>query len=178
MAQIVSLSEYREHSAVQAGFRSWQRGFGQDFDAQTRLNDLGPSILCQLAEPNEKSTVLFYALIMGFLGYGDAAGFDTLGRRDQMRVVDIHLFLADQVRFEMMRRLGWLSRFGATQYPLFDMVRRFDDIQVLCRQDPPLLSPMHPHYPEYQALIDRDRQVFIRRMLTSALEKFKQAFPF
>lgn len=177
MAQIVSLNAYREQSAVDAGLRSWRRRFKEDFDARTRLNDLSPFTLCRLAEPTETSTSLFYDLIIGFLGHGGKGGFDALDRREQMLVVDIHLFLADQVRFEMMRRLGWLSRFGATHYPLFDMVRRFDDIQVVCRQDPPQLSPLHPRYAEYSRLIDRDRQVFIRRMLPSALEKFQQVFP-
>ncbi|MBR9979894.1 MAG: hypothetical protein KFF50_02595, partial [Desulfatitalea sp.] len=93
-----------------------------------------------------------------------------------LRVVDIHLFLADQVRFEMMRRIGWLARYGATQYPLFEMVRRFNEIQLACRQDPPALAPSHPDYPEYIALTHRDRDVFIRRLLPAALERFQQKF--
>jgi hypothetical protein len=177
MAQIVNLSEYRRQSAVQSGFRMLNRRFNKNFDRRTRLNDFGPAILCLLSEPTESSTVFYYALILGFLGHGDTADFDAMDRRTQMQVVDIHLFLADQVRFEMMRRMGWLARFGATQYPLFDMVRQFEAIRILCWQDPPVLAPMHPSHKAYEGLIDRDRQVFIRRMMPSVVDQFKQAFP-
>lgn len=176
MAQIVHLSEYRDQIAVQAGFGAWRRRFDQPFDGRTRLNDLTPTILLALAEPTETSTDLFYRLIIGFLGHGDNQAFSFLDSRSQLRVVDIHLFLADQVRFEMMRRIGWLARYGATQYPLFEMVRRFNEIQLACRQDPPALAPSHPDYPEYIALTHRDRDVFIRRLLPAALERFQQKF--
>ncbi|MCJ8499968.1 hypothetical protein [Desulfatitalea alkaliphila] len=176
MAEIVHLSAYRDQMAVQAGFREWHRRFGQQFDARTRLNDLSPATLLALAEPGEAGTNLFYGLIIGFMGHGPRRTFDSLDTPTQLRVVDIHLFLADQVRFEMMRRLGWLARYGATQYGLFDMVRRFDDVQLACRQDPPVLAPSHPAHPEYAALTHRDRDVFIRRLLPSALDRFQARF--
>jgi len=174
MAQIVSLSEYREQSLVQAGFRFWHRCFEDTFDARTRLNDLSPPVLCALAQPADQSADYYYALILGLLGHGDADDFKDLDNQDQMRVVDIHLFLADQVRFEMMRRLGWLSRYSATQYQLVDMVLRFEQIRNLFHQDPPVLAATHPEYAKYQTLIAQDQQVFIRRLLPSALDEFKR----
>jgi hypothetical protein len=174
MAQIVRLSEYRLQSRAQAGFRSWRRGFKQDFSADTRLNDLSPEVLCQLAEPVEESSLYFYSLILGLLGYGENAVFESLDNATQIQVVDIHLFLSDQIRFEMMRRMGWLSRFSATQYQLLNMVLAFDHIRALCHQDPPQLSTTHPGYEEYKSLIRQDQQVFIRRLLPSCLERFKR----
>lgn len=177
MAEIVRLDEYRDKSALEAGAKVWRRRFKAPFNAETRLNDLDDIVLCELAEPTEENSEFFYGLILAFLGHGHRATFDTAGKPEQMMIVDIHLFLADHIRFEMMRRLGWLSRFSATQYPIFEMVRRFDQIAVLCKQDPPLLSETHPGYGEYQTLIDRDRQVFIRRMLPDALKAFKKGIP-
>ena len=60
---------------------------------------------------------------MGILGLGAAPKFNYLDREEQMMVVDIHLFLADQVRFEMMRRLGWLDNFTCERYRLLEMVQ-------------------------------------------------------
>ncbi len=175
MAKVVSLADYRQQSALLAGSQLWRKNFKEGFGSQSRLNDLRPHVLCWLGEPNEDSSSFFHSFIICLLGYHQTP-FDDLKTVLQMQVVDIHLFLADQVRFEMMRRMGWLSRFCATQYPMFDMVRNFDHIRQLCQQDPPLLSQTHSGYQEYQHLVDRDQQVFIRRMLPSALQEFKEFF--
>jgi hypothetical protein len=177
MAQIVQLSKYREQCALQAGFKVWRRCFKLDFSDRTRLSDLNPGVLRRLADPAEPCEELYYPLILGFLGNSAEQPFESLENRLQMRLVDIHLFLADQVRFEMMRRLGWLARFGASEYPLFEMVRQFDKIRVLWQQAPPMLAETHFGYAEYKTLVHRDQQVFIRRLFPSALEAFQMTFP-
>ncbi|MFZ1983942.1 MAG: hypothetical protein WAU91_05970 [Desulfatitalea sp.] len=177
MAQIVHITAYREKCALQAGFKQWRRCFKEEFSNRTRLNDLSSRVLCRLADPAEPCEVLYYPLILGFLGHGAEQMFASLENRLQMQVVDIHLFLADQVRFEMMRRLGWLARFGATEYSLFEMVRQFEKIRVLWQQDPPLLAETHFGYAEYKALVQRDQQVFIRRLFPSVLEAFQMISP-
>ncbi len=178
MGEIVRLAEYRDKSAFEAGLKVWRQRFKEPFSARTRLNDLDPPVLCRLAEPSEVNNEFFYSMILAFLGFGHQATFGLAEKREQMTIVDIHLFLSDHLRFEMMRRLGWLSRFCATQYPLFEMVRQFDQIAILCQHDPPLLSETHPGFPNYKTLIDRDRQVFIRRMLPDALNEFKEGITF
>ena len=91
-----------------------------------------------------------------------------------MRVVDIHLFLADQLRFEMMQRLDWLLRYGGSNYSLLEMVQEFDTIKIKCRQNPPDLARSNPNYSEYTQLTDGDKEVFIRRLLQEALDQFKE----
>ncbi len=176
MAQIVHISAYREQSAIRAGYKVWRRSFKEDFSRQTRLEDLGPYMLGRLADPAEPCELLYYPLILGFLGHDANQSFEALENKIQIQVVDIHLFLADQVRFEMMRRMGWLARFDTGQYPLFDMVRRFDAIRERAQQMPPLLAETHAGHAEYRALVPRDQQVFIRRLFPSALEAFKRQF--
>jgi len=176
MAEIVQLSEYRRKSIVKAGYRLWHSCFKQRFDARTRLNDLSPEVLGRLSEPLESNTNLYYSLILGFLGYDETVFVNNLDNATQLKLIDIHLFLSDQIRFEMMRRLGWLSRFCATQYPLVEMVVQFDYFLELCLQDPPTLAPSHPEYEKYRKLIRQDQQVFIRRLLPLVLEEFKKAF--
>lgn len=173
MAKIIPIDEYRDMQALHAGYSLWRHQFSEDFNAGTGLAELSPTTLGRLAEPGDDSTKVLCSLIIGFLGYGRSETFETLPSQYQSYVLDIYLFLADQIRFEMMYRLGWLRQFVGNQFSLFDMVRKFEHIKRACQQDPPQLAKDHPGYSEYRDLIDRDKQVFIRRMLASALQTFK-----
>ena len=112
-------------------------------------------------------------MIIGFLGYGQFETFESLDSQIQSYVLDIHLFMADQIRFEMMFRLGWLDQFVGNQFSFFEMVKKFEHVKKTCQENPPQLAKDHSDYNDYRLLIDRDKQVFIRRMLSSALETFK-----
>jgi hypothetical protein len=92
----------------------------------------------------------------------------------QNHILDIHLFISDQIRFEMMFRLGWLERFVGNHASLFEMVTAFVRVHKRCRDRPPLLAKDHADYEAYAELIERDQQVFIRRMMIPALEEFKK----
>ena len=116
-----------------------------------------------------------YTMILGFLGFGATARFEGLDSTTQKDVVDLHLFISDQIRFEMMYRLGWLGHVPGCDLPLFDMVIKSDSAKRICQQNLPRLSSNHPDYPSYLQLIDRDQQVHIRRLMPSALEVFKKA---
>jgi hypothetical protein len=113
---------------------------------------------------------------MGVLDLGTAAKFHYLGNTDQMRVVDLHLFLADQVRFEMMRRLKWITGFEGVKYSILEMIQAFDKVKENCRVNPPKLSASDSDYDEYIRLTTGDKEVFIRRKLQEALEAFKNSF--
>ena len=174
MTKVVDLNNYRLQVMEKRGFGPWQKRFSESYDSRTRPSDLSDKTLYYLSQPGENSSIAYYELIMGILDLGPAAGFHYLDNRDQMRVVDIHLFLADQLRFEMMRRLGWLLSFGGSNYSLLEMVKGFDTIKINCRQNPPELTRSNPNYSEYTHLTDGDKEVFIRRLLQEALDKFKE----
>ena len=174
MTKIVDLQTYRTRAFEQKGFGPWQKRFSETFDLQTRLTDFSDQTLHYLAQPGELSSVAYYELIMGVLDLGAAPKFHYLENRDQMRVVDIHLFLADQVRFEMLRRLEWIERFEAENFSLFELVRDFDRIAARCREKPPELAPSHPDYAIYTPLTAGDKEVFVRRLLQPALDTFKE----
>ena len=152
----------------------WRKRFSEAFDLKTRLADLSDPTLYFLAQPGEHSAVGYYEFIMGVLDLGVAAKFHYLDNRDQMRVVDMHLFLADQMRFEMMRRLGWIQGFEAEKFSLLELVRGFDRIAERCRKKVPQLALSYPEYASYSALADADKDVFIRRLLQPALDAFKE----
>jgi hypothetical protein len=56
------------------------------------------------------------------------------------------------------------------------MIRNSADAQRLCHQNPPRLSSDHPDFHSYHTLIERDRQVYIRRLMPAALEEFQKAY--
>lgn len=173
MAEIISLAEYKAQAAQQAVARYWRSLFKEPFDAQHRLSDLRPKVLCYLAEPGDESTAALYSLIIGFSGFNETTTFESLNSKLQSHILDIHLFLSDQIRFEMMFRMGWLERVVGNQYPLYELVVGFEQVRQVCRDQPPSLAKDHPDYPVFVELFERDQQVFIRRMMVSALEAFK-----
>ena len=158
----------------QRGFGPWRKRFGEAFDSKTRIVDLSDDTLYYLAQPGESSSVAYYELIMGVLDLGAASKFHYLGNRDQMLIVDIHLFLADQMRFEMMRRLDWIRTYAGGKYSLVNMILKFEKVKIKCREYPPDLAESNPDYATYTQLTVGDKEVFIRRMLQEALESFKE----
>jgi hypothetical protein len=174
MTKIVDLQTYRITAIEKRGFGPWQKRFAETFDSKTRIVDLSDQTLYFLAQPGEPSSVAYYEVIMGILNLGPAAKFHYLGNRDQMLVVDLHLFLADQVRFEMMRRLGWIKDFEGLKYSILELVQKFDRAKEACRVNPPALSTLNPDFAEYSRLTFGDKEVFIRRMLSQALDAFKK----
>lgn len=174
MTKVVDLHHYRTRAVEQRAFGPWQKRFCEAYDAKTRLSDLSDKTLFFLAQPGEESSIAYYELIMGVLDLGPAAKFNYLASEQQMRVVDIHLFLADQMRFEMMRRLKWLESLPAMDDSLAEMVQDFERVKTNCRENPPELASTHPGNEAYRKLEIRDKEVFIRQMLREALEKFEE----
>jgi hypothetical protein len=174
MKKIVDLQTYRLKALEQRGFGPWRKRFAESFDSKTRLADLSDQTLYFLAQPGEPSAIAYYEVIMGILNLGPAAKFHYLASADQMRVVDLHLFLSDQVRFEMMRRLGWIEDFEGLKYSILELIQKFDEIKELCRLNPPVLSTLTPEFAAYSRLTFGDKEVFIRRMLNQALDAFKE----
>jgi len=174
MTKIVDLQTYRLKALEQRGFGPWQKRFAESFDSKTRVTDLSDQTLYFLARPGEPSSIAYYEVIMGILNLGSATKFHYLVTTDQMRVVDLHLFLSDQVRFEMMRRLGWIEDFEGLKYSILELVQKADKLKESCRSNPPVLSRLNPQFAEYSQLTFGDKEVFIRRMLNQALDAFKK----
>lgn len=174
MSEVVDLQAYRTRVFEQKAFGPWRKRFGGRFSVDTRLSGVGDAALYRLAVPGEDSTQAYYEIIMGVLGLGDPFDFYELPQEQQVHIMDIHLFMADQMRFEMMHRLGWLARFEAQHYSLVEMVQAFGRIKPRCRTSPPRLEPSRPEFGEYEKLTDAEKDTFVRRLLPAALEAFKE----
>jgi len=174
MTKIVNLQSYRTKALEQKAFGPWQKRFGEIYGLKTRLSDLSEKVLYYLAQPGEPSSVAYYELIMSILNFGTTPKFHDLGSSDQILVVDIHLFLADQVRFEMMWRLEWIKAFEGKKFSLIELVKDFENIRTKCREKPPELKELNPEYHAYIRLTQGDKEVLIRQMLQKALNTFKE----
>ena len=176
MTQLLDLTAYRSKAIERRAFASWEKRFGESYGVETRLADLTDKTLYFLAKPGEQTALAHYELIMGILDMGKGPKFYYLDGEDQLMVSDVQLFLIDQVRFELMRRLGWLASFPGQDYPLFEMVQAFETIKGEVGQKPVALSRSHPEYDAYNKLINADKQVFMRRKIVAALKKFGATF--
>jgi hypothetical protein len=174
MTKVVDLHHYRTKVVQQRAFGPWRKRFGETYDTKTRLSNLSDKTLYFLAQPGEDSSIAYYEVIMGVLDFGPATKFNYLASEQQMRVVDIHLFLADQMRFEMMRRMGWLEALPCQNIPIISMVQTYEQMRNRFKDNPPGLAASHPGHAAYQKLATRDKEVFIRQMLREALEKFEE----
>jgi hypothetical protein len=174
MTKVVDLKSYRIRALERRSFDAWQKRFSESYNYRTRLADISDKTLYYVSQPGENSSQAFYELIMGALDFGPPVEFHYLDNRNQMRVVDIHLFLADQFRFEMLRRLDWILGFEGSSYSLIEMIQQFDAIRNKCLERPPELARSNSNYAEYAQLTDREKEVFIRRMLQEALDAFKK----
>ena len=174
MTKIINLQLYRNVALEKRIFGPWKRRFGETYGLKTRLSDLSDKVLYHLAQPGEPSSVAYYELIMGILDFGTAPKFHFLNNENKMVVVDRHLFLADQVRFEMMWRLEWIKAFEGKKFSLIELVKDFEKIRAKYREKPPELEESNPDYHAYIQFTREDKEVFIRRMLQKALETFKE----
>ena len=173
MGEIVDLQSYRNRALEARAFAPWKKRFGEDFGDKPRLPDLSDATLMKLAQPGEEGVLAYYELVMTVLDIGEGIQFSSLEKGEQLQVVDIHLFLADQVRFELMRRLGWLKDYPGLAIPIVTLVAGFDRLRETAAASPPTLSESRPDFDEYQRLTGREQESFIRRLLPSALEAFR-----
>ncbi len=174
MAEIIHLDRFRQKLAADQGFRTWLSRFQEQFGPDTRLKDLSPRTLLFLATPGDEHLFVYFDLIMGVKKLGGSARFrlDELEAAVKLKIMDAALALMDRVRFEVMRRLGWVEEVPGAESPLIDLVAQAWESEEFARALPHL-SPLHPDYGAYLKLSPLDRAVFLRRLIPKAVAEFK-----
>ena len=108
-AEVVSLEQVRRDKQARAAFGRWQSRLEHRPAADAALSDLPDAALHQLAELGHQATLALYDVVLGVRGLGPGERYPDLEARQKLEALDVFLFLADQVRFEVMVRLGWLN---------------------------------------------------------------------
>lgn len=172
MTQVVDLDRARHEAAVRRGYRNWRSRFQEDFHGATRTGDLSDATLLSLSQGSEEAAFYLYDLIMSVLHLGSGFEIRALSPEDRLRVMDRYLFLLDRLRFEIMRRLGWVDAFPGEDETLVDLVTQYDTLAPALQAGVPELSRDHPDYEAYQSVSALEKESFIRRMIPAALEAF------
>jgi len=167
---VIELEKARLNMAARKGYRNWKSQFNEDFGPETKTSDLSTKTLALLARGKEKSTFYLFDLIMNLETLGSGFEFDDLRASAKMAVMDRYLFLLDRIRFEYMKRLGWLERYPGDTLPLVDLVIRFDELAPRLQAEKPLLSKDHDAYEAFSGMNDFEKEEFIRKMIAKALK--------
>jgi hypothetical protein len=175
MGEVVDLERFRAKLAADQGFRTWLARFQEQFGPETRLQDLSNQTLLYLASPGEENLYVYFDLVMGAQGLGGSLRFrlDDLDNATKLRIMDVAFALMDRVRFEVMRRLGWVEEAPGQNTPIIQLVHQAARRGPEFAREVPRLAPTHPDYLAYAKLRAVDQTVFLRRLIPRAVEEFK-----
>jgi hypothetical protein len=133
---------------------------------------LPDELLLALAEGDREGNSLLDELIV-WVCTGRPGEVRSLPTRTRLRVLDLSLFLMDQLRFECMARLEWVDPAPARERGLIQLIR--SDAQSLRGlRKTPSLKKDHPHYHHFLGLLDMEKETFIRQQIPAALEQFRR----
>lgn len=172
MDRVVELDKARREAAVRRGFRNWRSRFEEDFTDSTRAKDLSDPTLGLLSRGNEEGAFYLYDLIMGLLHLGSGFEIRTLAPEDRLRVMDRYLFLLDRLRFEVMRRLGWVDALPGADHSLVELITHYETLAPAMQARVPELSPDHPDHEAFRAVGTLEQESFIRKLIPAALDAF------
>jgi hypothetical protein len=175
MSRIIDLEEGRLLMAVRRGYRNWVSRFDEEFGLKTRLCQVSLETLSYLAQGKDKGTFYLYDLIMNLKDLGSGFEFNELNPKQKMAVIDQYLFLLDRVRFECMKRLGWLETYPGEEFTLVELITQFDKLAPGLQASVPLLSKTHPGYKKFLAMNAFDRETFVRKLIPKALNEIQDS---
>ena len=174
MSKVVDLKTYHLGRALQLGLPAWQAKFQDPLTLETRLADLSDRTLLTLALLQGDKALLLQGLIMGFLGLGPAAKFHFLEGRIKLEVLDAFFFMADQIRWECMRRLGWVHGFAGETISVIELVLHHRAIKQEFTPRYPQLAESHPEYNQFVQRRPLEAEVVVRRLIPSAIALLAQ----
>lgn len=175
MAELVDLEKFRRKLMADKGFRTWLTRFQEQFGPDTRLKELTSATLLFLATPGDEHLYVYFDLIMGATGLGGSARFrlDDIDSPTKLKIMDTAFALMDRVRFEVMRRLGWVQEVPGENTPLIALVKEAWSQEANFASAVPRLAPDRPEYAAYQKLPPLDQRVFVRRLIPQAVAEFR-----
>jgi hypothetical protein len=174
MSKIISLESLKNHKAAKRGFREWQRRFKAlpILDEHSLWSDLPDELILFLAEDDEGGREMIHDLLMGSLGLGNGYEFESLPSEKLIPLLDVYFILIDQVRFDCMRRLGWINEIPLADKSIIGLIREYQKGVLTPLAETPELTPNHPGYPEYALLNEIEKRTFIRRTIPEAVKQF------
>jgi len=159
--------------AVKKGYRNWAGRFKENFGPETSLSQVSFKTLSSLAQGKSEDSFYLYDLIMNLNGMGSGFEFNELVPKKKMVVIDQYLFLLDRIRFECMKRLGWLKSYPGEEFALVELITGFETLAPGIQAKVPLLSQDRPGYEKYTTMSAFDKETFVRKLIPRALQEIK-----
>jgi hypothetical protein len=170
MAEVVELAGYKLAKAASRGSPLMEKAFRLRLTHHLKPSHLPDRVLAGMIGLDQASQVFLQDLVTRILGLGQSHA--ALDKEDQLVVLDAHLLLADQLRFEALLRLGWLSSYPGQELGL---VRTVLEPESILRSETPLEMPInHPDFAEFNLRRDTDGQVVVRRLIPQGAKLFIQ----
>ena len=169
MGRLLDIDEFQIERAVKRGRKPWREYMAEDLTSKTRLADLSDRDLVELAHLGQASTKFVYDLSTCVSGEGHSGEFDTLASGPKLRVLDIALFFIDQIRWECLSRIGWITGYAGEEYPLVELIYYAEKIKAEYEPGFPELKSTHPRYDEYCRMQKLDGRTMLRSMIPAGL---------
>ncbi|MEW5912625.1 MAG: hypothetical protein AB1814_08720 [Thermodesulfobacteriota bacterium] len=174
MGRVVSLAQARAQKMAAASFGRWPQRVDHRPRPSDRLSDLPSHVLDALAQLKHQATLALYDVVLGVRGWGPGERFYYLEARPKLEALDAFLFLADQVRWDLMHRLGWLAEGPAQKYPILELARRNREIQAQFGPEPPRLTEDYPGFERVRRRLKMEPEAVVRSLIPQALAAFKE----
>jgi len=110
---------------------------------------------------------------MSLKDLGSGFEFNELDPKSKMAVIDLHLFLLDRIRFECMKRLGWLDSYPGEAFTLVELITEFNRLAPGLQTKIPLLSRNHPDYKEFSSINAFDKEGLIRKLIPRLMKEIE-----
>lgn len=172
MAEIIDLRERREIIRGSQLLVEWARALGFSIGPECSIGDLPDSLLWLLAKADPKGQSELEKLIL-LVRKGKKAPSKILDPEERIELLDVTLFLLDHIRFECMRRLGWIETMEANKIPLAKLLSESVEGLKEMKQIPSLKED-NPNFYRFQSLPTMEKDSFIRRQIPQALEIFRR----
>jgi hypothetical protein len=175
MEKVVSLESVRSQKAARRGFREWRRRLPTlpELNDRTRWSDLPDGIIVFMAEDSPESRLMIHDLLMGALELGSGYDFESLEPDKLLPLLDLNFILLDQIRFECMRRLGWIDATPGEEKPIIEVIRTYRELTPPLTLALPVPTPAHPAYEDYRRSNDLEKKVFFRRSIPEAVQSLR-----
>ena len=173
MTQVISLKEGKTQLLAKKAFRNWKSRFKEDFTPKTYLGHISLETLSFLAQGIDKSTFYLYDLIMGLNHLGSGFEFNELSPKNKMRVIDQYLFLLDRIRYEGMKRLGWLAHYPGREIPLVEMITRFEALAPNLQAQIPMMNPGFAGSKEFFSVSTYEKEGVVRKLIPRLIKELE-----
>ncbi|MBW2129263.1 MAG: hypothetical protein JRH13_07845 [Deltaproteobacteria bacterium] len=173
MTEVVEIASARLELAVKRGYRNWKTRFKEAFGRETRFAHLSDPTLAVLARGKDEGTFYLFDLIMSLEHLGSGFEFGELDPRRKIAVMDRYLFLLDRLRYEYMKRKGWLAEYPGEEFSLVELLLSYERLAPRLQAETPILSKDHPAYEGFSKMSAFEREEFIRRLIPEALRELE-----